>query len=97
MKLEFFIDSVYYYPDNPIPSVIVVMRNNIDSLMDNEPIILNSKDDMKKAFKNLFLNDAKTHKTSFMVGLDEYRKSGVLVGDRLEIDVVIKNNGDISN
>jgi len=90
MKVEFYVEGIYYHPENPIPSVVIVVRNNMDS-MNQEPIITDSKSDMKKALKEMFLDHVKTHKTSFLVGLDDYRKSGIMVGDRLEIDMRINN------
>lgn len=95
MKLEFYIEAIYYHPENPIPSVIISIKNNIEAA--NEPIIIGSRDDMKKALMDLFRDSTRTHKTSFVVGLEEYRRSGMMVGDRLEIDMIVKNNGEIKN
>lgn len=97
MKIEFFIDAIYYHPENPIPSVVIAIRNNMESLAPAEPVFADSRTDMRKAIKDLFLDNAKTHKTSFVVGLEEYRKSGMMVGDRLEIEMTVNNNGEISN
>jgi len=94
MKVEFFIEAIYYHPENPIPSVVIAIKNNIERI--NEPVLINSPADMKEAVKNLFRDSTRTHKTSFIIGLDEYRRSGMMVGDRLEIDMTIKNNGEIS-
>jgi len=95
MKIEFYIEAIYYHTENPVPSVIISVKNNIEAAKD--PLIIGSHDDMKKALIGLFRDSTRTHKTSFVVGLEEYRRSGMMVGDRLEIDMTIKNNGDISN
>jgi len=95
MKVEFYIEGIYYHQENPVPSVVIVLKNNIETI--NEPVIINSHEDMKAALKELFIESTRTHKTSFVVGLDAYRRSGMMVGDRLEIDMQIKNNGVIVN
>ena len=95
MKVEFYIEAIYYHPENSIPSVVISIKNNIESA--NEPIIIDSRDNMKEVLMNLFRDSTRTHKTSFVVGLNEYRKSGMMVGDRLEIDMIVKNNGEIQN
>jgi hypothetical protein len=96
MKVEFFIEAIYYHPENPTPSVVIAVKNKIESLAPEEPIFADSRSDMKKILKDLFMDSVKTHKTSFMVTLEEYRKSGMMVGDRLEIEMTIKNNGEIT-
>lgn len=95
MKVEFFIEAIYYHPDNPIPSVVIAIKNNIEAI--NEPVVINSPNDMREAIKNLFRDSTRTHKTSFVVGLEQYRRSGMMVGDRLEIDMKISNSGEIAN
>jgi len=95
MKVEFYIEAIYYHPENPVPSVVIAVKNNIETA--NEPIMISGPADMKEALKSLFRESTRTHKTSFIVGLEEYRRSGMMVGDRLEIDMIIKNNGDIAN
>lgn len=95
MKVIFYIEAIYYHPENPTPSVIISIRNNIENIVPGEPVFVDKQSDMKKILKDLFLDNIKIHKTSFMVGLDEYRRSGMIVGDRLEIDMKICNNGDI--
>ena len=94
MKVEFYIEAIYYHPENPIPSVVIAIKNNIEAV--NEPVIINSREDMKEALKSLFRESTRTHKTSFVVGLEQYRRSGMMVGDRLEIEMTIKNNGEIT-
>lgn len=89
-------EGIYYHHENPTPSVVIVIRNNIESLTPAEPVFLDSRDDIKKILKDLFMDTVRSHKTSFVVGLDEYRRSGMMVGDRLEIDMIIKNNGEIT-
>ena len=96
MKVQFFIEAIYYHPENPTPSVVIIIRNNIESLASSEPVIVDSHDDMRKVLKDLFMDSVKTHKTSFVVGLEKYRKSGMMVGDRLEIDMKINNSGEIA-
>lgn len=96
MKVEFFVEAAYYHPEYPTPSVVIVVRNNV-SLRPTEPIIVNSPRDMKDAFKKMFMEDAKTHKTSFLVSLEQYRTSKIMVGDRLAIEITINNKGEISN
>ena len=96
MKVEFYVEAIYYHPENPTPSVVIVIRNNIESLS-NEPVFADSHTDMKKILHDMFLDSVKTHKTSFVVGLEEYRSSKIMVGDRLEIDLKVNNNGEIAN
>ena len=96
MKIEFFIEAIYYHPENPTPSVVIAVKNKIESLAPGEPVFMDSSTNMKKILKDLFMDSVKTHKTSFVVSLEEYRKSGMMVGDRLEIDMVIRNNGEIT-
>jgi len=97
MKVEFFIEAIYYHPENPTPSIIIVIKNKIESLTPGEPVFVDNRTDMKKILKDLFMDSIQTHKTSFMVGLNEYRRSGMMVGDRLEIDMTINNSGEIVN
>lgn len=97
MKVEFFIEAIYYHPENPTPSVVIAVKNKIESLTPTEPIFADSKTDMKKILKDLYSDSIQTHKTSFVVSLDAYRKSGMMVGDRLEIEMKISNYGEISN
>lgn len=96
MKIEFFIEAIFYHPENPTPSVVISVKNRIESLVPGEHVFVDSRDDMKKILKDLFMDSIQTHKTSFVVPLDEYRKSGIMVGDRLEIDMTVKNNGEIT-
>jgi len=97
MKVEFFIEAIYYHPENPIPSIIIAVRNNMSSFTPAEPVFADSESNMKDILKDLFIDTIRTHKTTFMIPLDEYRKSGMMVGDRLEIDMTIKNSGEIVN
>lgn len=97
MKVEFYVEAIYFHPENPIPSVVISIRNNVESLTPDEPVLINNHNDMKKAIKDLFMDNARTHKTSFVVGLEKYRESAIMVGDRLEIEMTIKNNGEIVN
>ncbi len=97
MKVIFYIEAVYFHPENPTPSVVISVRNNIDSVVPGEPVFVDKQSDMKKVLKDLFLDNIKIHKTSFMIGLEEYKKSGMMVGDRLEIDMKISNHGEIAN
>jgi len=96
MKVIFYIEAIYYHPENPTPSVIIAVRNNIDSISPGEPVFVDKQSDMKKVLKDLFLDTIKIHKTTFMIPLDEYQKSGMMIGDRLEINMIIKNNGEIT-
>jgi len=96
LKLEFYIESIYYHPENPIPTVIVIMRNNIDNISPEITIAAN-REELRKKFNEMFLDSVKTHKTSFMIPLQVYRKSGMMVGDRLDIEISINNEGEISN
>lgn len=96
MKVEFFIEAIYYHPENPTPSVVIAIKNRVENTSSTEPFFADSKDDMKRIMKELFKDSAQTHKTSFVVPLGEYRRSGMMVGDRLEIDMVISNNGEIT-
>ena len=93
MKVEFFVESVYYHTDNPTPSIIIVIRNNLKNLTPDDPIFVDSKSDMKKIMKELFNDALQTHRTSFVIGLEKYRQSGIMIGDRLEIEMTIKDNG----
>ena len=97
MKIEFYVESIYYHPDNPIPSVVIVIRNNMDNLTPDEPVFIDSKTDMKKILRDLFRDSAQTHKTSFVVGLEKYRESKMRVGDRVEIEMTVRNSGEIAN
>ena len=97
MKLEFFIEAIYYHPENPTPSIIIAIKNNIESITPGGPIFVDKNSDMKKVIKDLFMDSVKTNKTNFVIGLEEYRRSGMMVGDRLEIDMKVNNNGEIAN
>ncbi len=97
MKIIFYIEAIYYHPENPSPSVVIAIRNNIENITPGEPVFVDKQSDMKKVLKDLFLDTIKIHKTSFMVGLDEYHRSGMMVGDRLEVEMKICNDGEITN
>ena len=97
MKIEFYVEATYYHPEYPTPSVVIAVRNNVESLGPSEPIIVSGPGDMKDAFKKIFMEDTKTHKTSFLVSLDQYRTSGIRVGDRISIEIKINNKGEIQN
>lgn len=97
LKVEFYVEATYYHPEYPTPSVVIVVRNNVESLRPSEPIIVSGPGDMKDAFKKMFMEDAKTHKTSFLVSLEQYRQSGISVGDRLSVEISINNKGEIQN
>jgi len=95
LKIVYYVEGIYYHPENPSPSVIVVLRNTIDTTGPQEPILLDSRTDIRKAITELFSDSVKYHKTSIMVTLDQYRASGIMVGDRLELETTISNNGEI--
>lgn len=97
MKVEFYVEATYYHPEYPTPSVVIVVRNNVESLGPTEPIIVSGPGDMRDAFKKMFKEDAKTHKTSFLVSLEQYRRSGIKVADRISIEITINNRGEIQN
>lgn len=81
MKVEFFVEGAYYHPEYPTPAVVILIRNNVDDMNHpTEPIIVNGPAEIKDAFREMFLQDRKTHKTSFLVPLDQYRTSGIMVG-----------------
>lgn len=65
MITEFYVEAIYYHPENPAPSVIIIVRNNLESLTPTEPIFADSKSDMKKILKDLFMDSVKSHKTKF--------------------------------
>lgn len=95
MKIEFYVEGIYYHPENPTPSVIIMIRNNVKSLSPPIPVFVDKHDDMKKVLRDVFADSVKIHKTSFVVGLDDYRKSGISVGDKLEVEMKVNNNGEI--
>ena len=97
MKVEFYVEATYYHPEYPTPSVVILVRNNMASLLPSEPIFVSGPGDMKDAFKKMFMAESKTHKTSFLVSLDQYRLSGVKVGDRISVEITIDNRGEIQN
>ncbi len=41
MKVEFYVESIYYHPDNPIPSIIISIKNNIETA--KEPVIIGAE------------------------------------------------------
>lgn len=95
LKVEFFIEAIYYHSENPIPSVVIAVRNKVDDVTD-KTLFADNREDMHKALRDLFLDATKIHKTSFMISLEKYRESAMMVGDRLEVDLTIKNNGEIT-
>ena len=97
LKVEFYVEGIYYHPEYPTPAVVIVIRNNVEDRAYTEPVIVEGPGDIKDIFKKMFLNDRKTHKTSFLVSLDQYRTSRISVGDRVEIEIKINNKGEISN
>ena len=96
MKVEFYVEATYYHKEYPTPSVIIIVRNNIESLSPKEPIFVSGPGDMEAAFRKMYLEESKTHKTSFLVSFDQYRDSGIKVGDKISIEIKIDNIGDIT-
>ena len=96
MKTEAFIVSIQYYEETTIPSVIILIRSEIQL---NKPKqvegmqVFSSMKDFIKSFSPS--KDHKNyHKSSIILPLEEYRKSNFKVGDRLEMDISVNNFGD---
>jgi len=97
LKVEFYVEATYYHKEYPTPSVVIIVRNNIESLTPTEPIFVSGPGDMGAAFKKMFMEESRTHKTSFLVSLDQYRDSGIKVGDKISVEIKIDNIGEITN
>lgn len=97
LKLEFFVEAIFYSLQHSIPSVIIEIRNNMDNLSSTSKIVFTNPRDRYDAFKKIFMNESKSHQTSFLISLDQYRLSGIKIGDRISIDITIDKSGEISN
>lgn len=96
MKIEFYVETVSYYGEYSRPSVIIVVRDNIENLSP-EPIVVRGSQSMESMFKKMFMEESKNHKTSFVVPLEQYRDSGIKVGDKISVEIKIDNVGKIAN
>jgi len=97
LKLKFFVIAISHNPENTTPSVFIHLKNYTEKISPKEPPLFDSKDDMKKAVLNMIKDANKEHQTSFMITLDEYQKWGVRVGDIIDSEMSIANNGEITN
>lgn len=94
MKTESFIMSIQYYEELKIPSVIILLRTQIQFSKPKEEgtMMFSSLKDFVKSFGRNE-NFQNYHKSSIILSLEEYRNSNFKVGDRLDFDISVNNIG----
>jgi hypothetical protein len=93
ISLCFFVTAIHHYTNS---SVCIYLQNNIKNTVPSVAII-HDIESLKKLIKTSHSNYAKTHKTSFILSLDKYHSSKIMVGDKLNFDVSTNNAGEIKN
>lgn len=90
MKLEFFVEGIAYSSFTQKPMVAIILRNKIKE-DDTGPVIVTDKRDIAKAVFKMMHDNNGLQRIELMIDFAEYEKSGMKIGDRLEIDVSVKN------
>jgi len=95
MKTDAFIISIQYYEETTTPSVIILIRSEVQmqKMDEQEQKIFSSFKTFIKSFGQN-IEQRNYHKSSIILTLDQYRKSNFKVGDRLEFDISVNNIGD---